>query len=186
MNTLAKVKSIGERSWLAAGTLLLSLALSGCQVSMAKKFPQLMHARVCPTCNARSVGQCHCFSARDNVGYNETSWTSLDATGGPVPYRPNPPGLYVSHASALADTAGNYPFAPQRCSAVLAEDLNFSEESTVIPVPTGLTRASTDHVVSAAFNARASTSSAHVRVSDGPGTQDYDPSDTTTYDYFRP
>ncbi len=69
--------------WVLAAILLMS---GGCRGMTANCFRFLSNPRVCPTCTAHSVDQCHCFSVAENAGYCETTWASLDPLMSQSPY----------------------------------------------------------------------------------------------------
>ena len=69
----------------------MALLVVGCQGVAERSVRRLVYPRVCPVCQARSVDECHCFTAVENAGYCETNWASLDPTIGYAPQLPADP-----------------------------------------------------------------------------------------------
>jgi len=65
--------------------IVIALLSTGCRGFAERSIQTVLYPRVCPSCNARSIDQCHCFTAVANAGYCETNWESLDPMMGHLP-----------------------------------------------------------------------------------------------------
>ena len=68
--------------------IVIALLSAGCQGFVERSTQTVIYPRVCPACNARSIDQCHCFTAVENAGYCETNWDSLAPMLGHLPLIP--------------------------------------------------------------------------------------------------
>jgi hypothetical protein len=69
--------------WVLIAIALLS---GGCQRCRWTCYKCLINPYVCPSCDAKSVDQCHCYSAVENAGYCETTWAPLETTMDEIRY----------------------------------------------------------------------------------------------------